>query len=96
VITKDSERSKTSGPTFEARFVDGTITRMTTHYPIGALDLGRGVRLARTAYRSRKGKEPPTIDAGRFVERDDNGADTVLKTYTRDELNAIGGHDHDG
>jgi hypothetical protein len=33
--------------------------------------------------------EPPTIDAGYFVERNDNGADTVLKTYTRDELNAV-------
>jgi hypothetical protein len=85
----DSERSNTGAPTFEARFADGTITRMTTHCENGKLDLGRGVRLARVAYRGRKGKEPPPIEAGRFVERNDDGADTVLKTYTRDELNAV-------
>jgi hypothetical protein len=101
----DSHRSKASGPTFEACFADITITRMTTHCPDGKLDLGRGVRLARMAYCSRKSKpttkreraklvingppEPPTLDAGRFVERDEDGADTVLKTYTRDELNAV-------
>jgi hypothetical protein len=33
--------------------------------------------------------EPPAIKAGRFVERGDDGADRVLKTYTRDELNAV-------
>ena len=102
----NSDRSETSGPTFEARFADDTVTRMTTHCPNGKLDLGRAVRLARMAYCSRKVKEPttararaktvicgppepPTLDAGRFVERNDNGADTVLKTYTRDELNAV-------
>jgi hypothetical protein len=103
----DSDGSKTSGPTFEARFADGTVTRMTTHCPDGKLDLGRGVRLARIAYHSRKVKgpttararakliingppaEPAAIEVGRFVERNDDGADTVLTTYTRDELNAV-------
>jgi hypothetical protein len=101
----DSPRSKTSGPTFEARFVDGTITRMTTHCSNGKLDFGRGVRLVRAAYGAHKKAtarkatrermiicgppEPPPIDAGRFVERNDDGADVVLKTYTRDELNAV-------
>jgi hypothetical protein len=78
-----------AGPTFEARFADGLVTRMTTHCPNSKLDLGRGVRLARIAYRSRKHKAPPPIEAGRFVEPNGTGADTVLQTYTRDELNAV-------
>jgi hypothetical protein len=77
-----------TGPTFEARFADDVVTRMTVHCPNGTLDFARGVRLSRHAYRSRKDKEPPQIDGGRFV--DPNGsADTVLKTYTREELNAV-------
>jgi hypothetical protein len=97
--------SKPSGPTFEACFIDGTTTRMTTHCPNGKLDLGRAVRLARAAWgtrkkaRARKAErnrilmnglpEPPPIATGRFVERNADGADTVLKTYTTDELNAV-------
>jgi hypothetical protein len=47
------QKSETSGPTFEAHFADGTVTRTTTHCPNGKLDLGRGVRPARIAYCSR-------------------------------------------
>lgn len=88
-----------SGPTFVATFIDGVITRMTTHCPNGKLDLGRGVRLARAAYRVRKRArarraasepgpppEPPALEAGCFVTRGDDGADVVLKSYTAEEL----------
>jgi hypothetical protein len=65
-----------NSPTFVAHFADGEVTRMTTHSPKN-LDPGRGVRLARHAYRSRCHKEPPQILQAAF-ER--NGA--VLAEYT--------------
>jgi hypothetical protein len=49
-----------SAPTFVARFADGEVTRMTTHTPLDPLDVGRGVKLARHAYRSRKKLTAPT------------------------------------
>ena len=53
-------------PTFVARFADGETTRMTTHTSLAKLDVGRGVRLARHAYRSRMKKEPPVIVEAHF------------------------------
>jgi hypothetical protein len=41
------------GPTFAAKFADGTVTRMTTFTSLEALDWGRGERLSIAAYQSR-------------------------------------------
>jgi hypothetical protein len=56
----------TRSPTFVANFADGEVTRMTTYTSLDKLDVGRGVRLARHAYRSRTGKKPPPIVAAHF------------------------------
>jgi hypothetical protein len=79
-----------SGPTFVATFADGEITRMTTHCPNG-LNLGRGVRLARSAYRSRMRREPPAMSEAHFeTPATGNGGEAkVLKTYFPDELAAV-------
>ena len=72
-----------TSPAFVAIFTDGEVTRMTTFQKTKALDLGRGVRLARAAYESRtKQKSPPIIEAryGRDGE--------MLKTYGREQLGA--------
>jgi len=55
-------------PVFIATFNDDTQTRMTVwHDPEHkTLNLDRGIRLARHAYRSRRGQEPPLIVAARF------------------------------
>ena len=58
-----------SDPTFVAAFADGEITRMTMHCANGKLDLARGVRLSRQAYRVRKGNAPPAMTAGHFERR---------------------------
>jgi hypothetical protein len=55
-----------NSPTFVAHFADGEQTRMTTYCAGGKLDLARGVGLARHAYRSRTGREPPAIERGGF------------------------------
>jgi hypothetical protein len=71
-------------PTFIAKFHDGQGTRMTVwHAPERkTLDLARGVKLARHAYRSRMKCEPPGMIKGHF----ENGDGTVLATYTAKQL----------
>jgi len=56
----------TDSPTFVCRFGDGQITRMTIHTRLDKLDVGRGVRLARHAYRSRVRRAPPPIVEAHF------------------------------
>ena len=68
-------------PTFIAEFADGEVTRMTVFTPLYKLDVGRGVRLAKHAYRSRKGREPPAIVRARF-EQDGQ----LLAAYSAVEL----------
>ena len=74
-------------PTFVAHFADGEVTRMTTVTPPIQFDVGRGVRLARAAYRSRKKLEPlaptPVIVDAWFERRGE-----ILKTYDADALAA--------
>ena len=73
-----------NSPTFVAIFEDGEITRMTAFQETKALDLGRGVRLARAAYESRaKQKSPPIIEA----HCEHNGE--VLENYGREQLGAV-------
>jgi hypothetical protein len=86
-----------SGPTFVATFNDDEITRMTIYCADGKLDLARGVRLSRQAYRARKGKAPPAMTAGHFEKRPDDedgdgGASLTLKAYTPKELAAVEDH----
>jgi hypothetical protein len=71
------------GPTFVCEFVDGVVTRMTTHCPDG-LDPERGIRLSRAAYESRRRRPPPEILKGHF-ENDDG----VVKTYDAAVITAI-------
>jgi hypothetical protein len=59
-----------NSPTFVACFADGEITRLTTYCAPGKQDVGRGVRLAQWAYRSRRNKEPPEIVAANFEHND--------------------------
>jgi hypothetical protein len=75
----------TDSPTFVAKFADGETTRMSVHCP-SKLDIDRGVRLARHAYRSRKGREPPPMVAGHF-ERDGH----TLESYGTKRLARCGG-----
>ena len=76
-----------SSPTFVARFADGTVTRMTTHYSAEKLDLGRGVRLSLAAYELRRKKAPPPMTAGRFEMPPSDGADAVIfQVYSADDL----------
>ena len=73
-----------TSPAFVAIFTDGEVTRMTTFQKTKALDLGRGVRLARAAYESRtKRKSPPIIEA--HYERDGE----ALENYGREQLGAV-------
>jgi hypothetical protein len=44
---------KRVGPTFVAKFQDGTVTRMSVFTPMDKLDWDRGVRLSQAAYQSR-------------------------------------------
>jgi hypothetical protein len=78
------EDAVTNSPTFVATFADGEVTRMTTwHAPAGkTFDLTRGVKLARHAYRSRTGKEPPVISTAHF--EDANGV--VLERYDTKQI----------
>jgi predicted lipoprotein with Yx(FWY)xxD motif len=68
-------------PTFVCIFSDGEQTRMTVWCRNG-LDVARGVKLARYAYESRKGKTPPPMTSATFVSSD--GA--TLTKYDADEL----------
>ena len=72
-----------TSPAFVAIFTDGEVTRMTTFQKTKALDLGRGVRLARAAYESRAKKSPPIIAA--HYERNSE----VLKKHGREQLSAV-------
>ena len=73
-----------TSPAFVAIFTDGEVTRMTTFQKTKALDLGRGVRLARAAYESRTKKTPPPIFEAHY-ERDGE----VLESYEREQLDAV-------
>jgi hypothetical protein len=68
-------KGRAESPAFIARFVDGIETRMTVATRLDALDVGRGVKLARQAYESRCKRAPPAIVEARF----ENGK--VLATY---------------
>jgi hypothetical protein len=72
-----------SSPVFVARFADGELVRMTVYHETvdRKLDIGRGVILARHAYRSRMKKEPPAIIEASF-ERDGE----TLASYDADAL----------
>src|SRR6516165_394647 len=72
------------GPTFVCQFVDGVVTRMTTHCPDG-LDPARGIRLSRAAYESRRRRPPPEILKGHF-ENDDG---VVVQTYDAAAIAAV-------
>ena len=56
-----------ASPTCVVEFVDGEITRMTTWSASGNADARRGIKLARHAYRSRTGREPPAIKSMHFA-----------------------------
>jgi hypothetical protein len=58
------------GPTFVAKFADGTQTRMSTFTSLEKLDWGRGERLSRAAYQSRlrTRDDPPAIVSARFEQ----------------------------
>jgi hypothetical protein len=71
-----------AGPTFVARFADGQETKMSIYAPHNKLDVGRGVRLAQHAYRSRMKAEPPALLEAHF-EREGQ----VLRRCNPDELN---------
>lgn len=75
--------------TFVAEFENGdsvVVTRMTVHKPGGKLNMVRGVRLARAAYKSRMKRAPPAIVSAHY-EFDDE----IIETYTREDLDAIPG-----
>src|SRR5262249_54851405 len=50
---KSAKRKDRVGPTFIAKFSDGTVTRMSTYTSLENLDWGRGERLSQAAYQSR-------------------------------------------
>jgi hypothetical protein len=89
----------TSSPTFIARFADGEVTRMTTYHDDErkALDVERGVRLARWAYVSRKKwayvsrkkRESLMIESASFERRLDDGGSETLATYTADQIEEV-------
>ena len=84
-LAEDAVRNRSTdmaGPTFVARFADGQETKMSIYAPHNKLDVGRGVRLAQHAYRSRMKAEPPALVEGYF-ERDGR----VLQNCSADELN---------
>jgi hypothetical protein len=55
----EEDNIMSASPTCVVEFVDGQITRMTTWSANGMPDARRGIKLARHAYRSRTGREPP-------------------------------------
>jgi hypothetical protein len=64
------KRGKTRvGPTFQATFADGEVTRMTTYCAVENLDWRRGENLSRAAYMSRHKDRPvPPIVAAKFEQ----------------------------
>jgi hypothetical protein len=73
-----------TGPTFVATFADGAVTRMSVYAENEtAPDLERGKTLARYAYCSRTGKQPPAFIKAHFEQVDG----TVLVSYSAIELN---------
>jgi hypothetical protein len=68
-------------PTFVAQFADGEVTRMSVFSQPSKLAIGRGVRLAQHAYRSRTRKKRGSIVGARFEQ---DGA--VLAEYTAEQL----------
>jgi hypothetical protein len=78
--------TRTSSPTFIARFADGEVVSMTIYHDDErkTLDLKRGVRLARWAYLSRKKQEPPVIENASFVRFEREGP--PLAVYTAEQL----------
>lgn len=77
-------------PRFVAQFADGEETRMTVFTTLKNLDVVRGVRLAKYAYYSRKGKRPPPIVKARF---ESNGQ--ILETYSAVDLEDIDSDESD-
>jgi hypothetical protein len=77
------EGAVTDSPICVASFADGVTSRMTTwHAPERkTFDLTRGIKLARHAYRSRTGKEPPAIVAAHFET-----AGAVLESYDTKQI----------
>jgi hypothetical protein len=74
---------KNGSPVFVAVFTDGQTTRMTTHTTsLAKLDIGRGVRLSRHAYRSRMRQEPPAIMSAHFESTEGK----VLEKYDAKSL----------
>jgi hypothetical protein len=74
-----------SSRVFVAHFADGQRTRMTVHTSLARLDVGRGVRLAQHAYRSRTGQEPPPLESAHFESCEGQ----VLKSYSAGALAEI-------
>jgi hypothetical protein len=76
----------TDSPSFVATFNNGTQTRMTVWHDPGrkTLNLGRGIRLAQHAYRSRKQQEPPLIVAARFERDGETLADYAASEFADD------------
>ena len=87
-----------TGPTFCARFNDGTEVRMTTwHANLETLDLRRGIRLARYAHETRAHNrkrhtgfhhlfEPPYKAPGLSNARFEDEDGAVLAEYTAEQL----------
>jgi len=74
--------NKAGSPTFVCNFTDGEQTRMTVWCGDG-LDMVRGVKLARYAYESRRGKAPPIIASATFVSPSDG---VTLAEYGANEF----------
>jgi len=79
-----SSKQQRHSAVFIADFSDGEVTRMTVHTPLDKLDVGRGVRLARHAYRSRTKKEPGAIINAHF-EKDG----MLLRKYAGGDLSRV-------
>ena len=72
----------TTSPTFVAEFENGdsvVVTRMTVHKPGARLNIVRGVRLARAAYKSQMKKAPPAIISAHY-ESDGEIVETITRT----------------
>jgi len=72
-------------PTFVAEFADGEVTRLTTFSSLKKLDVERGVKLARHAYRSRTKQEPREIVKAHF----ETGNGEMLAAYSAVDLEDI-------
>jgi hypothetical protein len=71
-----------ASPTFVCTFEDQVTVRMTTWHGTKTLDLVRGIRLARAAYKSRTKRLPVTMVEAKFESTDG----TVLQTYDSKQL----------